>query len=127
MRLSYFFHHLSMAIKYPSYDTCHDIASDAETSTDELNRLAEHPDCSIRLAVARNESTSANTLCNLALDEYDLIRETIAEKMYTPVTALESLSKDSNQWVRDTALYTLNKIQTAQTIAKTNATNAPEV
>ena len=78
-----------------------DTASDPNTSPEELAKLANHPDLSVRDAVAQNPATTSEVLSILVSRVSDVGRAGIAMNRLTSPKILDMLSSDSNVNTRE--------------------------
>lgn len=75
-------------------------AGNPETPVDELRKLLEDQDSSVRRRLAENPRTPEDVLLKLAQDEHPDVRCAVAEHDAAPRTVLEKLANDENVQVR---------------------------
>ena len=110
---------LSPTIKRESsdYSDLVALASNPDTPTDELLRLAKHNDWRIKSSVAKNPSTPLWLIEEFAGDRDEAVRAGVASNPNIPASLMETLSNDSSEYVRDylaqnamTPAYLLEKL-----------------
>ncbi len=86
-------------------------ASHASTTASILQGLSKHHSLEVRMAVADNENTSANTSMQLAHDSNADLRYAMAENHHMHKSILDFLTKDINPFVADRAQKTILRLK----------------
>ena len=103
-----------------SYEASY-FANDSATPVVILDRLSQHNDVRVRIAVAKNKNTHAITALQLAQDDNPELRYALAENQQIDSGVLNILAADKNPLVADRALQTISLLK--QTITADNWAN----
>ncbi len=75
------------------------VAENPQTAPDTLEELSNHESAEVRSAVTENKNTRPDTLQKLAADENPDVRYRLAENAQTPPPLLDTLVEDDNPFV----------------------------
>jgi|GEM_PF-1595254 len=86
-----------------------EVAGNPRTPQGVLNRLADYPMPSVRVALANNRKASSELRQQLSLDDEWLVRWALTQNPSTEHPILLTLSGDKEKRVRESARYKLTK------------------
>jgi len=91
------------------------VAENSSSDSQTLDLLAQHQSANVRSAVAQNENTSELTMNSLAADLSADVRYAMAENPLTDEILLETLAGDENPYVQDRARRSQARLRAEET------------